>query len=213
MKTDELIAMLSTNLEPVDRRRPWRHLAAAVAIGASAAFALMYAALGMRADLAPGGPLLFLALKLVFAGTVLAVAVSSLSKAMRPGGERNVSLAAVWLPFTAIILLALLSLALSPSSHWRAMLVGDEWLECLVSIPLIAIVPFALITWAVWQEAPTNLTRAGTFVGLAAGSISALGYALHCSEDTLPFVAVWYGGTIGLCTLAGLKLGPVLLRW
>ena len=41
MKTDELIAMLSTNLEPVDRRRPWRHLPAAVAIGASAAFALM----------------------------------------------------------------------------------------------------------------------------------------------------------------------------
>jgi hypothetical protein len=132
---------------------------------------------------------------------------------MRPGGDRNVSLTAVWLPFTAIILLALLSLALSPSSHWRAMLVGDEWLECLVSIPLIAIVPFALITWAARQEAPTNLARAGAFVGLAAGSISALGYALHCSEDSLPFVAVWYGGTIGLCTLAGLKLGPVLLRW
>ena len=89
MKTDELIAMLSTNLEPVDRRRPWRHLPAAVAIGASAAFALMYAALGMRSDLAPGGPLLFLALKLLFAAIVLAVAVSSLSKAMRPGGERN----------------------------------------------------------------------------------------------------------------------------
>jgi hypothetical protein len=29
----------------------------------------------------------------------------------------------------------------------------------------------------------------------------------------LPFVAVWYGGTIVLCTLAGAALGPQLLRW
>ena len=97
------------------------------------------------------------------------------------------------------------------------MLVGDEWLECLVSIPLIAIVPFALITWAMRQGAPTNLTRAGAFVGLAAGGISAVSYALHCTEDSVPFVALWYGGTIAgtiaLCTLAGFKLGPHLLRW
>lgn len=213
MKTDELIDMLSTNVEPVDSRRPWRRLAAAVGISASAAFGLMFAALGMRHDLATADALLFLALKLLFAGTVLGVAISSLGKALRPGGERNVSLAALWLPFIAIILLALLSLALSPTSHWRAMLAGDQWLECLVSIPLIAIVPFALMTWAARQGAPTNLTRAGAFVGLAAGSISALGYALHCTEDAVPFVAIWYGGTIGLCTLAGLKLGPLLLRW
>ena len=41
MKTDELIDMLSTNVEPVDSRRPWRRLAAAVGISASAAFGLM----------------------------------------------------------------------------------------------------------------------------------------------------------------------------
>ena len=49
------------------------------------------------------------------------------------------------------------------------MLVGDEWLECLVSIPLIAVVPFALITWAMWQGAPTNLTRAAPSSGCCRG--------------------------------------------
>jgi len=29
----------------------------------------------------------------------------------------------------------------------------------------------------------------------------------------LPFIAVWYGGTIVLCTLAGATLGKRLLRW
>jgi hypothetical protein len=43
--------------------------------------------------------------------------------------------------------------------------------------------------------------------------VSATGYALHCVDDSLPFVAVWYGGTIAICMVAGAKLGPRLLRW
>ena len=93
------------------------------------------------------------------------------------------------------------------------MIIGDNWLECLLSIPLIAIVPFAAIVWAVRQTAPTDLVRAGALAGLAAGGVSATAYALHCTDDSLPFVAVWYGGTIALCTLAGATLGPRLLRW
>ena len=50
-------------------------------------------------------------------------------------------------------------------------------------------------------------------MGLVAGSLSAIGYSLHCIDDSVPFVAVWYGGTIAFCTLAGWKLGPSLLRW
>jgi hypothetical protein len=93
------------------------------------------------------------------------------------------------------------------------MIVGNQWLECLLSIPLIAIVPFAILVWVVRKTAPTDLTRAGACVGLTAGAISATGYALHCIDDSLPFIALWYGGTIAFCALAGAKLGPRLLRW
>ena len=93
------------------------------------------------------------------------------------------------------------------------MVVGGEWLECLLSIPTIAIVPFAVTIFAVRRAAPTNLFRAGAVAGLVAGGVSAMAYAFHCTDDSLPFVAVWYGGTIVLCTLAGAALGPRLLRW
>jgi hypothetical protein len=116
-------------------------------------------------------------------------------------------------PFVATVLLAAISLAFAPISHWDSMIVGDRWLECLLSIPVIAIVPFAVIIWALRRMAPTDLVRAGALGGLVAGAISATGYALHCSDDSLPFVALWYGGTIAICTAAGALLGPRLLRW
>lgn len=116
-------------------------------------------------------------------------------------------------PFVAIVLLAAISLGLAPISHWDDMVMGDQWLECLLSVPAIAIVPFAIIVAATRKAAPTNLERAGAFAGLIAGGMSAVAYALHCTDDFLPFIAVWYGGTILLCTLAGAALGPRLLRW
>jgi hypothetical protein len=93
------------------------------------------------------------------------------------------------------------------------MVVGDQWLECLVSIPVIAVVPFAAVVWAVRRLAPTSLERAGALAGLVAGGVSAAGYALHCTDDSLPFIALWYGGALILCALAGAMLGPRLLRW
>jgi len=117
------------------------------------------------------------------------------------------------MPFLAIVLLAAISLAFAPSSYWDKMIIGDQWLECLLSIPIIATVPFAITIWAVRRAAPTDLARTGAFAGLIAGGVSAMAYALHCMDDSLPFVAVWYGGTIALCTFAGAILGPRLLRW
>jgi hypothetical protein len=213
VKTDELVDMLSTNVEPVDSRRASRRLAAAVVIGIAIAACLMAIALGLRTDLMRAGALSSLCLKLLFTGVVVVLASVALNKVMRPGGERNVPLIAILLPFIGIIMLAITTLALAPGSHWQAMLLGNQWLECLVSIPLIAVVPFALVTWAVRQAAPTDLRRAGALVGLIAGSVSATGYALHCTDDSVAFVALWYGATIALCTLVGFKLGPRLLRW
>ncbi|WP_426407379.1 NrsF family protein [Bradyrhizobium ganzhouense] len=213
MKTDELIAALSVNVEPVNRRLVNRSLGIALATGTALAIGMTLVALGLRVDLTTPRAVIFLVLKLVFAiGTVGAAAVY-LARLARPGGERRVSPGLAALPFVAILLLAGVSLGQAPSSHWDMMVMGDQWLECLISIPIIAIVPFAVVIWAVRQAAPTNLVRAGAFSGLVAGGMSAIGYALHCTDDSLPFVALWYGGTIVLCTLAGAMLGPRLLRW
>ena len=213
MKTDELVALLSMNPEPVDRRSVARTLYGALAAGSIVSLGIALAGLGVRPDLMTPRAFIFLFAKLLFAVGIVSLALVCLTRLARPGGERKTSAVLVAIPFGAIAALSVISLGFAPSSHWDKMIVGDQWLECLLSIPIIAIVPFAAAIWAVRRAAPTNLARAGAFAGLIAGGVSAAGYALHCTDDSLPFVAVWYGGTIVLCTLAGAALGPRLLRW
>ena len=213
MKTDDLVAMLSTNVEPTGRGLVVRTIAIAVAAGAALALGFVLVGLGVRADLTATRATAFLLLKVAFALAVIGMAMRYLTKLARPGAERGMSPLAIAMPFAAIALLGAISLGLAPSSHWDRMVLGDEWLECLLSIPIIAIVPFAITILAVRRAAPTDLVRTGAVAGLVAGGVSAMAYALHCTDDSLPFVAVWYGGTIVLCTLAGAALGPRLLRW
>jgi hypothetical protein len=213
MKTDDLVAMLSTNVEPIGRGLVGRTISIAVAAGAVIALGFTLVALGIRADLTTTRAAVFLLLKVAFALAVVGVAIRYLTRLARPGAERGISPLSIVVPFAAIALLGLISLGGAPSAHWNRMILGDEWLECLLSIPIIAIVPFAVTIFAVRRAAATNLVRAGAVAGLIAGGVSAMAYALHCTDDSLPFVAVWYGGTIVLCTLAGAALGPRLLRW
>jgi hypothetical protein len=213
MKTDELVALLSANPEPVDRGWTVRTLGVALGAGSILALGITIVGLGVRPDLMTARALIFVVIKLFFAVGIVSLALVYLTRLTRPGAQRKTSSFLIAMPFLVIVGLAAISLGLAPSSHWDRMIAGDQWLECLVSVPIIAIVPFAISVWAVRRAAPTNLARTGAFTGLIAGGVSAMAYAVHCTDDSLPFVAVWYSGTIVLCTLAGAALGPRLLRW
>jgi hypothetical protein len=93
------------------------------------------------------------------------------------------------------------------------MILGTEWAMCAFCIPLFAVIPFAALIWALRRGAPTNLRRAGAIAGLVAGALGAVAYAFHCPDDSIPFVALWYGAMVGLCALIGAILGPRFLRW
>ncbi|WP_019199726.1 NrsF family protein [Afipia birgiae] len=213
MKTDELIDVLSTNVERVDTGKVSRNLQLAIVGGLILALITGLAVLGVRCDLRNPSAFGFLVLKVGFGVAVILLGSHYLLKHARPGGEMRSWIFVTTIPFVAVMALAGVSLISAPASHWDHMLMGDRWIECLLSIPVIAVVPFAVIMWAVRMAAPTNLARTGALAGLVAGGISAVAYALHCTDDSLPFVAVWYGGTIVLCTVAGALLGQKLLRW
>jgi hypothetical protein len=208
MKTADLVALLSTSPEPVDRSLVVRTLCLALAASSIVALGITLIGLGVRSDLMTARALIFIVIKLVFAIGIVGLALTYLTRLARPGAQRKTSSFLIAMPFLIIVVLAAISLG-----PWDAMIAGDEWLECLLSIPIIAIFPFAISIWAVRRAAPTNLVRTGAFAGLIAGGVSAMAYTLHCTDDSLPFVAVWCGGTIVLCTLAGAALGPRLLRW
>ncbi len=201
MKTDELLDLLSTGDVGVGRTPQSWTIGAAVVIGAVTALIGVAFVLGFRSDFADAPASGFLVLKLSFTTAVVVLAFFSLTKLARPGGERKTRRSLMVLPFAVIAALGLVNLSFAPPAHWEAMIVGDQWLECLLSI------------WAVRKGAPTDLGLAGAAAGLFAGGVSAMAYSLHCMDDSLPFVTVWYGGTIMLCTLAGAALGPRLLRW
>ena len=213
MKTEELIDLLSTNIEPVDTQKVDRTLQIAIVAGLFLAFLTCIVTLGVRADLNNPGVFGFLLVKIGFGVVVIILGWHLLLKHARPGGENHSRIFLAGVPFAALMALAAVNLISVPASHWGHMIMGERWLGCLLSIPIIAVVPFAVITWAVRMAAPTNLRRTGALAGLVAGGISAAAYALHCPDDSLPFVALWYGGTIVVCTLAGAVLGPRLLHW
>jgi hypothetical protein len=213
VRTDDLIAVLSTSVEPVDRGHVTRMIGMAVLIGAVAAVGIIVLALGVRTDLDQENALIYLPLKVLFTLQIVVLATLAVTKLARPGGERTTPIGVAAVPLIVLAVLGAVGIAAAPREQWAKLIVGDRWLECLISIPIIAIVPFAFIVLAVRRMGPTDLTRTGALAGLVAGGVSATAYALHCSDDSLPFVAVWYGGTMTLCTLAGAILGPRLLRW
>lgn len=213
MKTEQLIDLLSTNLEPVDTDKLTRSLSVATVAGLVLASLICIVVLGMRPDLNNPGVLGFLFIKIGFAAVVSILGWRLLLNHSRPDGENHSRILSAGIPFAALLALALLNLILVPASHWDHLVRGERLLQCVLSIPIMAVVPFAGIVWALRNAAPTNLPRAGALAGLVAGGIGAMAYALHCPNDSLPFVAFWYGGAIVLCTLAGAALGPRLLRW
>ena len=214
MKTERLMDMLSANLEPVKTGGLWKALVWALVVGLAAAFLAMLSTVGMRFEFGSAHRI-FLALKLLFTLSLIGTGAAFLIKSMRPGSRSGKLFLLVFVPFLVAGSAGLVALALAAvrSESCTTMMMGMWWQICLLCIPLFAIIPFAAIIWALRQGAPTNLTRTGAIAGLVAGALGATAYAFHCGDDSLPFIAIWYGGSIALCAFIGATLGPKLLRW
>ena len=211
MKTDRLIEILSTNIEPVERGRIGKSIALALGLGALGAFCAMLAIFGPRADF--GSHPYSLALKLFFTLTLLGAGTAYLARLMHPGRQGRALLGLISLPFLVLAAAAAAALLLAPPSSWRGMVLGAQWASCLYCIPLFALIPFAALIRTLRNGAPTNLAAAGAVAGLVAGAVGAVAYSFHGADDSVPFIAVWYGAAIGLCALVGAILGPRLLKW
>src|SRR5262249_18612479 len=121
---------------------------------------------GGRAGLRGTGAVVFLLLELPLIVGGLVPASLYFVRLARPRRGRRNPTAVVGGPFVAIILLAAISLAFAPITYWDDMIVGDRWLECLLSIPVIAIVPFAAIIWARRLTRPGRAHSAASWLAL-----------------------------------------------
>ena len=213
MKTDELINVLGTNLEVVKGEQLRNSFVIALAVGGIAALCLMLAIFGAPTDVLGEE---YFGLKIVamaFTLGLVAAGTSFLVRAARPGEPGRTPLIVAALLFFAMLSAGIVALILSRPTAWGGMIFGPQWAACLVCIPLFAIAPFASLIWALRKGAPTNLARTGAIIGLVAGALGAAVFAFHHPGGSIPFIALWYGGPIVLCALAGAILGPRLLRW
>jgi hypothetical protein len=176
----------------------------------------MLATVGPRPDLHSTAHLEWLALKLVFALSVIGAGVPPLVRSARPGFENVTNWAVALFPFFAAIAIALAMLLLGSPGAWKGMILGARTVSsarCVLCIPFFATIPMAALIWALRKGAPTRLKLCGAITGIVAGGFGAAAYALSCASDTLPFIAIWYGAAIMFCAAIGAQLGPRLLRW
>lgn len=213
MKTDELIALLATGETAVEGSNLWQRYSAALGWGAFAATLMMAILLGVRPDLYEAARLPMFWVKLGFPGAMLAGALLAVLRLSRPGAPLGRAAWAIAAPVVVMWLLAAVALMTATPSERDELILGNTWLECLISITFLATPVFGALLWAMRGFAPTRLALAGAAVGLLSGSIGALIYALHCPEMTAPFLGVWY--LIGMLIPAaiGALFGARILRW
>jgi hypothetical protein len=131
----------------------------------------------------------------------------------RPEGRPRWLLLALGMPIVALVAIACIQLFSVSENARHAMWLGQSALQCAWCIPTLAVPLLLAALLAFRRFAPTRLRLAGFSAGMLAGALSAVIYALHCGENALPFVAVWYSLGILVPALIGLVVGPRVLRW
>ena len=168
-------------------------------------------ALGAIASVAGiGAPL---AIKFGYVVSLLFGAVWLAERASRPGTNLRRAALAVALVVAVMAALCASVLALAPMQSRLDLVVGHSWASCPWHVAELSAPAFVAVVWAMRGLAPTRPRAAGFAAGLLAGTLGAVGYALHCPELSPVFVLVWY--TLGILIPAGVGavLGPWLLRW
>lgn len=212
MRTDDLIAQLSTGLAPVKTGAVTRTLLLAACVGIVTSIALMLGHMGLRYDFATAIASFGLWMKVTYTFVIAGFGLWLVERAGRPGADMTRPMTMLALPVLAIALLAALQLS-APGIDMPRMVMGGSSDVCATNILLVAAPTLVAVFWALRQLAPTRLTLAGAGAGLFAGAAGATIYAFHCMEAAAPFIAVWYTLGIVLTTAVGALLGRFLLRW
>ncbi len=214
MKTDDLVALLAADAQPVPRHAARRALVLALAAGLPLSFVIMLAGYGLRPGLLPSLVQQPMALvKLVAPAVIAAGGFMVVERLARPGVSARHAWLGVSLPVLLLWVLGLIAWVAAPPAEKDELLWGRTWRTCAASISLMSLPVFVASLLALRSLAPTRPAVAGAAAGALAAGAGAAVYALHCPELAAPFLAVWYVLGMAIPVLAGAVLGRWLLRW
>jgi hypothetical protein len=213
MKTDDLIAVLASDVQPASPNAVARRLGLGLGIGAAVSAAIMVLWLGIRPDFMPAmmtGPFW---MKFAYALSVAALSFGLIDRLARPDGEGGIFGTMILAPLAVMAVLAIYQLVGAPEVLRMKMMLGGSYQVCARNIVILSVPVFLGLFWALRALAPTRLTLAGAVAGLLAGAAGTFIYAFHCTESAAPFVAIWYTLGIAAVGVLGALLGRLMLRW
>lgn len=212
MKTENLIRALAA-----DQAGPKTPMTLALALGLLPGIILsilIYAiALGPRPHLMAMLPEPRILFKLIFPWALLACALPTAQRLVRPGADLRACL--IMFGVLALILAAAVvtELLVVPEAHWHASLMGHYAAACVFFVPILSFGPLVGALIVLKRGAPTNPTLAGAGAGLLAAAMGAAIYATHCPDDSPLFFATWYGLATIIVVMIGAIAGRRFLRW
>jgi hypothetical protein len=213
MKTQDLVALLATDVTPVDRHIMIKRFSWALLLGGLGSTLLMAIGFGIRPDLARVAQTALFWFKLAFPLALGGASLWTCTRLARPGAAVGAAGAAVALPIAVVWLAAVLMVLDTPDTERTALLLGQTWRVCPGNIACLSLPGLIAVFLAMRGLAPTRLRSAGAACGLLAGATATVAYCLHCPEMGVPFWAIWYLLGMLIPTLVGALLGPYLLRW
>jgi hypothetical protein len=214
MRTDDLINTLVADHAAQPRPRSIGHgLVMAIIGGLAISGALFAITLGVRPDIMSALSTWRFDLKLgdnlvlVIAATWVALRLS------RPTTTPLSAMRALLVPALLLLGAVVYELVTIPASAWPSRAMGMNGVMCLANIISLSVVPLTAASYALRQGAPLSPGVRGAVGGLLAGALGATVFAMHCTNDSPLFVAIWYALAIGLMSMFGLAVGRHVLRW
>jgi hypothetical protein len=211
MKTDDLLNMLSSQLEPAPRAVALNTLLPVAVLGCAIAGFLAIIILGRIPPFMLYDSAVWV--KMSYALALTLTAGSLITQLGKPGVAIGKAKIVLPLIFLSMEITGTISYFLTPAEHQKVAFFGHSWLICPWLILGLSLPALFGSLWAAKQLAPTRLRLTGAACGLFAGAIGALGYAFACTEAALTFIAIWYTLGITLSAVLGAILGPKFLRW
>jgi len=216
--TDDLLDTLSADLKPVRPMRLWPLWLLAFA-GLVVAALFVIAVYRPRPEMIAvshgvwpstfmifGKPLLFLVTGLS--------ALWGVGDLVRPQGRlRFRTLAPVAILLAVVVLSAVHQvMGDGPASTLHSLQGGNRL--CFETIVGGGLIGFGLL-WGLWlrKAATASPVTLGALSGLAAASLAASAYAIHCNMDAPAYLLLVYGVAVGLITALAALLGCRLFKW
>lgn len=211
--TDNIIDTLVADLKPVSVRALERRFLLGILPALAVSLSMMLTILGLRVDFPEALMLPVFWIKSAYNALLAAVAFFALHRLARPDGSEGAFFKVSSFIFLALVVVALVQLSLSSADQYGVLVLGSSALHCPLLIVLFALPVLASNFWVLRRGAPVDLGMTGFVAGIAAGASGAWVYSWFCTENGMPFVALWYSLGILLTGFIGAMLGRRFLRW